>query len=324
VTPLHRTNTYEGYDRGLASSTYVIKEGGDPTSLGWDAGNIIMALKNSGRVSEISLPRLTSTLLGRVAVVVQAPYLALTSLELSLTDETAAVLPDLFLGGSAPRLQKLDLYNVPFPALTKLLSSATHLVYLRILDVPNFAYISPEAMATCLSAMTGLKTFHLAFRSPRPPPDQAGRHPPPLTRTILPALNCFFFRGNSEYLDDLVARIDTPLLDNVTVTLFNQLVFDTPQFMQFIGRIGQLNAHNQADLLFHGDYIKVKFSSRRGRVNRKTLVLVVKCRDSDWQLLALAQVFSIPSPPLCTLERLGIFDCHDPPPRWQDDTEDAQ
>ena len=76
----------------------VIMDGGDPTSLGCDAGNVTTALEYSGRVSEISLPRLTtlSTLLRRVAAVVQVPYIASTSLELSLTDETAAVLPDSF------------------------------------------------------------------------------------------------------------------------------------------------------------------------------------------------------------------------------------
>jgi hypothetical protein len=121
-----------------------------------------------------------------------------------------------------------------------------------------------------------------------------------------------------------VARIDAPLLDDVTVTLFNQLVFDTPQFMQFIGRISQFNTLDQADVLFHDDYIKVKFSSRRLRADCKTLVLVVKCGDSDWQLSALAQVFRTPSPPICTLERLDIFDSQYPPKRWQDDTEDAQ
>ena len=51
-----------------------------------------------------------------------------------------------------------------------------------------------------------------------------------------------------------------------------------------------------------------------------------QCRDSDWQLPALAQDFSTPSPHFCTLERLDIFDSDYSPPRWQDDTvtEDAQ
>ena len=38
------------------------------------------------------------------------------------------VFPDLFLGGSAARLQDLYLADIPFPGLPKLLLSATHLV----------------------------------------------------------------------------------------------------------------------------------------------------------------------------------------------------
>jgi len=55
--------------------------------------------------------------------------------------------------------------------------------------------------------MAKLERFHLGFRSPRPPPGPASRHP----HTTLPALNRFHFQGDSEYLDDLAAHIDTRL-----------------------------------------------------------------------------------------------------------------
>jgi len=66
----------------------------------------------------------------------QKPFLELTDLRLAIygDDGLVPILPDSFLGGTAPRLLSLDLFNVPFPALPKLLLSATHLVYLSLLD----------------------------------------------------------------------------------------------------------------------------------------------------------------------------------------------
>jgi len=113
------------------------------------------------------------------------------------------------LGGSAPCLRFLHLAYIPFPRLPKLLLSATHLTDLRLLNVPHSGYISPEAMVSCLSALTRLGTLILDFE----PPKSEHRRPPPSTRTLLPALTRLQFYGFSEYLEDLVVRIDTPLLD---------------------------------------------------------------------------------------------------------------
>jgi len=302
----------------------VIKDGGDPTRQ--SAGDIIAALKHSSRVCEVSLPHLTSTVWERVVELTQEPFPQMTSLELAANDEMTTILPESFLGGSAPRLQKLDLANIPFPALPKLLLSATDLVYLRIWDVPNSGFIPPDAIATYLPAMAKLERFHLGFRSPRPPPGPASRHPPPLARTTLPALNQFYFQGNSEYLDDLVAHIDTPLLDDVSVTFFNQLVFDTPQLLQLISRTGKLITLNHAEVLFHGDHVKVKFSSSppRDTVDCESLVLVIRCRGLVWQLSALAQVFRPPLPSLSSLQRLYISEGQHPYPRLEDDTENVE
>jgi hypothetical protein len=59
-------------------------------------------------------------------------------------DETPPVIPDSFLDGSAPRLRIFTFNNIPFPELPKLLLSATHLVHLRLFNIPHSGYISPE------------------------------------------------------------------------------------------------------------------------------------------------------------------------------------
>jgi len=231
-----------------------------------------------------------------------------------------------FVHRTAPRLQKLDLANVPFLALPTLLLSATDLVHLRIWDVLNSGFIPPDAIATCLLAMAKLERFHLGFHSPRPPPSPASRQPPPLARTTLPTLNQFYFQGNSKYLDDLVAHIDTPLLDDFSVTFFNQLVFDTPQLLQLINRTERFSTLNHAEILFRGDHVKVTFSSSpsRGTVDGESLVLVIRCRGLVWQLSALAQVFHPPLPPLSTLQQLYIFEPQHQHPHLDEDTKNAE
>src|SRR5712671_7775186 len=94
------------------------------------------------------------------------------------------------------------------------------------LSLWKISYISPQAMVNCLSALPKLKNFELEFHSPQPRSDQL---PPPLPRISLPSLTSLRFQGVSEYLEDLVAQIDIPLLDQLSVTFFNQLIFDISQ-----------------------------------------------------------------------------------------------
>jgi hypothetical protein len=160
------------------------------------------------------------------------------------------VLPDSFLGGSAPRLRYLALVSVPFPGLSTLLLSATHLVQLYLHGIPHSGYVSPEAMATCLSALTSLETLQLEFESPQSCPDQGNRRSPPPTRFILPALIAFWFKGVNEYLEDLVSWIDSPRLYRLSTTFFNDIDFNTPELNQFTSRTSTLGAYDEARLIF--------------------------------------------------------------------------
>jgi hypothetical protein len=100
----------------------------------------------------------------QLSAVMEVPFPELTYLHLGLYGE--AVLPDSFLGGSAPSLRFLSLNHITFSGLPKLLLSATHLVELHLWCIHHSGYFSPEAMATALSALTHLERFALDFRSP--------------------------------------------------------------------------------------------------------------------------------------------------------------
>ncbi|KAI0270303.1 hypothetical protein BGY98DRAFT_264291 [Russula aff. rugulosa BPL654] len=76
----------------------------------------------------------------------------------------------------------------------------------------SFRVLFTEAMATCLFVLTSLESLRLEFESPQSSPDQENRRSPPRTLPVLPALSFFSFKGVNEYLEELVARVDTPRL----------------------------------------------------------------------------------------------------------------
>ena len=70
-------------------------------------------------------------------------------------------------------------------------------------------------MVALLSALSGLKTLYLIFRSPRSRPDWEIQSLPLPERSIIPSLDIFHFKGVTRYLEELVTNIDTPQLDQI-------------------------------------------------------------------------------------------------------------
>ena len=259
-----------------------------------------------------------------IAEAMEVPFPELTDLSLCHSDnEMEPVIPlsDSFLGGSAPRLQLLILNRIPFPGLPKLLSSATHLTYLDLSSIPHSGYISPEAMAACLSMLTSLHELFLQFQSPQSRPDLERRRPPLPKRTVLPALTYFSFKGVSEYLEALVAPIDAPRLNYLGINFFNDIVFDTPQFTRLICDTPMFNAFDEASV-FLGDAIaSIKLLSKTsvgGELN-----VIISCRELDWQVSFLEQVCASPLFPLSMLEDLYIHEHPYPQPVWEDNIDNA-
>ena len=200
--------------------------------------------------------------------------------------------------------------------------SATHLVRLRLWGIPHSGYFSPEAIVTALSVLTRLESFSIGFKSPRSRPDRKTQRPHPPTRTLLPILTDFAFTGVSEYLEDLVARIDIPLLNKLYITFFHQLIFDTPYLSQFISRTPKFKTHDEARVLFSSSRVWVTLPQTFDGV----LELGISCRQSDWQLSSLAQVCSssLPQALIPAVERLYIIQDRTFPLHWQDDVESSQ
>ena len=253
--------------------------------------NIIAALEQHDRVFQIYLECLPETL----SAVMQKPFPVLKNLSHFSANEMAPVLHEEFLGGFAPHLRTFHLENIPFPEFPKLALSCSSLSELYLWNIPIAGYISPEAMTTCLATLPSLKYFSIGFKSPQSRPNQIGRPPP--TRIFLPTLDYFQFNGVSEYLEDLVARIDTPKLDRLRIQLFMDLMFNIPQLHNFIVRSERISL-NSAEIVFYPQASVI--------CSGPAIVLEISCREPDWQASSMAQVCSQLPSLLSHVEQLAI------------------
>ncbi|KAN0111301.1 hypothetical protein V8E52_008676 [Russula decolorans] len=271
-----------------------------------DTDNIVAALGPSNRVCKVDLWDLAGLKLEEVLAPMQVPFPELTDLRLWSNDKTSPVIPDSFLGGSAPRLRHFELDGIPFPGLPKLLLSATHIVHLRLINIPHSGYISPEAMVALLCALSSLETLSLGFRSPQSCPDWESRRLPPPKRFILPSLDNFRFKGVTEYLEELVTRIDTPQLDHMDITFFNQIDFYFPRLAQFINCTPTLRARDEAHVGFNDRTVSVKLRNRTSYSSSDDLLINILCREPDWQLSSIEQVCNTSSHPISMVEDLYV------------------
>ena len=257
-----------------------------------DADNIVAALVPSNRVCQVDLWDLAGLKLEKVLAPMQVPFPELTELRLwsNAYDETPPVIPDSFFGGSAPRLRHFELGGIPFPGLLNLLLSATHIVHLRLVNIPHSGYISPEAMVTLLCASSSLESLSLGFLSPQSRPDRESRRPPPPKRSILPTLHYFRFKGVTEYLEELMTCIDTPHLDHMDITFFNQIDFICPRLAQFINCTPTLRGRDIANVRFNDRTVSVTLRHRVSYLSFDDLQISISCREPDWQLLSIEQV----------------------------------
>jgi len=95
--------------------------------------------------------------------------------------------------------------------------------------------------------------------------------------------------------------MDTPLLNELDVTFFMDLIFEIPRLRHFIGRTERLEPLNKAVMEFHDReiWITVGFLYR--------FRLQIRCERLDWQLSSMVQIFGQQLPLLSHVEQLEIF-----------------
>ncbi|KAI0289371.1 hypothetical protein BC826DRAFT_614024 [Russula brevipes] len=285
-------------------ASYIFSPGPSPARM----DNILAALEHSSRISRIRLQGVPKLDLGRLTAAMQRPFPELKVLEISsryeYDESIMAVLPDSFLGGSAPRLRFLSLNIIP---PRELLLSVSHIVELFLGYFPSPRYISPDVMVDCLSALKRLETLHVRFQSSRSRPADwpDWLSPPPPTRIVVPVLAKLTFYGTGQYLEDLVARIDTPLLNDLNLSFFTYTVSDIPHLSHFLSRTNGLNVFSAAEVEVTNSSISLELNEPHH------LALTVLTLDwRPWlhlQLPSLALICSQLSPFLSHTEQLDLI-----------------
>ena len=199
-----------------------------------DVDNILAALERHDRVRHIN-HSVSSSLMADLFAVMEEPFPALTHLLLSCTDPDKVqvlededededgdgdglVIPSNFLGGSGSRLHEISFFNIPFPTIPAILSSASDLVKLQLENVPRTPFPSPEAMVHCVAVLTRLEDISIEFQSALSTRHRKHLRPSPETWVVLPALASILYKGDNAYLEEFVARINTSLLNSIDIT----------------------------------------------------------------------------------------------------------
>ncbi len=132
------------------------------------ADNIIAALQHNDRVCKIELEGYPNPPLERIAAAAatKGSFPGLSHLRIDSSPWTLIplVIPEAFLGGSAPRLRSCIIVGyVTFRGLSKLLSTSNHLVILLLNGIPPSTCIPPKTMVTLLSGLPKLEELFLLF-----------------------------------------------------------------------------------------------------------------------------------------------------------------
>jgi hypothetical protein len=215
-------------------------------------------------------------------------------------------IPIGFLGGSTPLLRDLHLVRTSFPTLPVLLLSARALVSLQLDDIPNAGYFSPEQLVISLSGMAQLKALKIRFLPPNI--HERSMDTSPIDRVILPALTEFDFKGNCEYVEDLVSRIDAPALGKINVTFVEQPTFGIPRLARFVGRTKEAKSPHHISVRLADEIAITQYFRRPSCTGSAsgTFELQIPCEDLDRQVPLLVHVCRYLSDPLSGVERLDI------------------
>src|SRR5258708_31408719 len=282
-----------------------------------DEDNIIAALEQHDRVCEIKLEGFTRLQQEKLLPLMRESFPALTKLHINARfpkrGELAPVLPDSFLGGSAPRLQFLCLESVTFPTLPNLLLSSGDLVYLYLSGFPS-GYITPE-MAIGLSALTRLENMRLFFGYPSSNSDPEDRPLAPLMRSLLPALKELELQGPGEYFDDFVARIDAPSINclKMRLTGLRFSIVNLLHLPQFIGRVEKVQSFGYADIYLDYRAMDIAISPQAWTPDSKALLLTVSYHLT-WALPSLVEGCKSSLFPVSNIEHFNISA---QPPYWE-------
>ena len=140
---------------------------------------------------------------------------------------------------------------------------------------------------------------------------------------MLPTLKCPTFQGISAYLESLVAQLTTPHLEQLSITLFNQVAFTLPHLSNFTNTIERLP---DAKVTFDHNMVSMVKNLLQLQLDSRTpsFSLHVLCKQLDWQIDTIMQILSALMPALSIVKQLTLdFNKHRTPTKWQDGAVDG-
>jgi hypothetical protein len=279
----HGTPVQKTLDCWPAALPIVVEYGGSPElnpPAPEDEDNIIIALKQSDRIISISLT--VTNRLSEKLCAISKPLSELEDLALLYQESVplTQILTSVFQCGA--RLRRLHVNRITYPLFLQLLHSSRNLVDLELFLPWLFL---PQALTNTLSGMTRLQT--LSLYDLLLPTDYVYPPPPSGERVGLPVLSRFSFRGDTGFLESLVAGIDAPRLGHIDVTLFDDAINKLSKLTGFINRIKLHNSHRRADILFSETAISISLT-QPGATTYLKFQLV--CKPLVIQLSSMAQI----------------------------------
>ena len=248
-----------------------------------DEDNIHFGLQQHGRVRQVILQAPSSSLRMWLEPMNKLyPRLRDLSLLSTTTEEMSLLLPETL---QVPFLRLLSLHGIGLPKGLQSLSSMVALSTLFLTHIQEACYFPPRHLVTQLQNLYHLEELSIGFAIPIPlPSNERELLPAPIPPVTLPTLRRLTFVGVDIYLDNLVAQINTPLLERLSVTLFFDLVFTLVNLTEFIHRtegFGCLIAR----VIFSKDGATIYYEQR----SIDTLSLHINCAPLDWQMDSATQ-----------------------------------
>ena len=282
-----------------------------------DEEGILLALEHRDRVRSIrlllpfqSLQELTKTIDDEFAI------LECLVLDSPPTNEfTILELPKTF---RPPHLRHLFLSRFAFPTGSLLLATAkaVNLVTFILGNIPQSAQSHPNDLSQMLLHMPQLETLAIFFNSLIPGLDVEGQmlYSPIITLPTHPNLRSFMFEGTSDYLEALLPRMATPLLETLRIEFSGWVSFPLPHLQQFISTIENFR-FSRAGLKFSDS---LSLSVRPYGVARLALDIEVEDVYLNRQVASAVQIINSLRISLSSVEDLTLADANRNyvPPEW--------
>ena len=268
-----------------------------------DELGIYHAIRLHDRVHHIEL-QLPSSILHKVFELLDElfPILEHISLRFSLDSKDILPLPKAF---AAPNLRHLVLpTSITPPRRLQLLTSAVSLVTLRLSKIQSPSYFRPRLLVARLRSLPQLKELYIGFSVPVPRPSTEsvllGEQGVPV---ILPSLKNLQFKGTGAYMESFAAQIRAPLLEQLRLTLFNQIAFSLPH-LSYLINITEALKLSKTTIGFGRDNVYLTTD----RIKWGPFIFYVICKPLDWQIDCAYQICKALIPAFSGVEQLELYD----------------